>query len=152
MFGLIRLGLGLCWQSSGWDLPSSAGSVGSIPGGGSKIPHASQPKLWGIKQKQNIKQKQYCNKFIKTLKMVHIKKILKKKICGPVLVKSQSHRPLNVFPLLLCRLPWLSWLGASKYVYVCVYMFVHKRVPAYMSKWGVVFSFTYPSLFSALFL
>ena len=38
-------------------LPSSAGDAGLIPGRGAKIPHASAPK------KQNIKQKQYCNKF-----------------------------------------------------------------------------------------
>ena len=30
------------------------------------------------KKKYNIKQKQYCNKFNKQLKMVHIKKIFKK--------------------------------------------------------------------------
>ena len=42
--------------------PSNAGGVGSIPGWGAKIPHASWPK------NQNIKQKQYCNKFNKDLK------------------------------------------------------------------------------------
>ena len=53
--------------------PSNAGGAGSIPGRGAKIPHASRPK------KQNIKQKQYCNKFNKDFKkMVHIKKNLKK--------------------------------------------------------------------------
>ena len=54
-----------------WDLPggpavktwtSSAGGVGSIPGQGTKIPHASGQKY------QNIKQKQYRNKFSKDLK------------------------------------------------------------------------------------
>ena len=40
-------------------LPSNAGGEGSIPGGRAKIPHALQPK------NQNIKQKQYCNKFNK---------------------------------------------------------------------------------------
>ena len=39
--------------------PSNEGGVGSIPGLGAKIPHASWPK------NQNIKQKQYCNKFNK---------------------------------------------------------------------------------------
>ena len=34
-------------------LPSNAGGMGLIPGGGAKIPHASRP------QNQNIKQKQY---------------------------------------------------------------------------------------------
>ena len=53
-------------------LPSNAEGVGLIPGRRAKIPHALQPK------NQNIKQKQYCYKFIKTLKMVHIKIILKK--------------------------------------------------------------------------
>ena len=49
--------------------PSNAGDAGSIPGWGAKIPHASWPK------NQNIKQKQYCNKFSKDFKrMVHIKK------------------------------------------------------------------------------
>ena len=47
---------------------SSAGVAGSIPGWGAKISHALGPK------NQNIKQKQYCNKFNKDLKMVHIKK------------------------------------------------------------------------------
>ena len=42
-------------------LPSNAGGVGLIPGRGAKIPHA-WPK------NQNIKQKQYCNKFNKDFK------------------------------------------------------------------------------------
>ena len=46
--------------------PSNAGGAGSILGGRVKIPHASRP--------ENIKQKQYCNKFNKDFKkMVHIK-------------------------------------------------------------------------------
>ena len=49
-------------------LPSSAGGVGSIPGGGAKIPHASRPKH------QNIKHSNIVTNSIKTLKMVHIKK------------------------------------------------------------------------------
>ena len=54
--------------------PSKAGGAGSIPGRGAKIPHASWPK------KQNIKQKQYFNKFNKDLKNgPHQKKNLKKK-------------------------------------------------------------------------
>ena len=43
-------------------LPSSAGGVGSIPGRGTMIPHATRSK------NQNIKQKQYCNKFNKDFK------------------------------------------------------------------------------------
>ena len=42
--------------------PSNAGGAGSIPGQGTKIPHALWPK------KQNIKWKQYCNKFNKEWK------------------------------------------------------------------------------------
>ena len=42
--------------------PSSAGGEGSIPGWGAKIPHALWPK------NQNIKQKQYINKFNKDFK------------------------------------------------------------------------------------
>lgn len=43
-------------------LSSNAEGVGSIPGEIAKIPHTSWPK------KQNIKQKQYCNKFSKDFK------------------------------------------------------------------------------------
>ena len=51
--------------------PSNAGGAGLIPGWGAKIPHASWPK------NQNIKQKQYCNKFNKDLKNgPHQKKIV----------------------------------------------------------------------------
>ena len=56
-------------------LPSNAEGAGSIPGQGTKIPYASQPK------KQNVKQKQYCKKFNKDFKnSPHLgkKKILKK--------------------------------------------------------------------------
>ena len=42
--------------------PSKAEGEGSIPGGVAKIPHASRPK------NQNIKQKQYYNKFNKDFK------------------------------------------------------------------------------------
>ena len=42
-------------------LPSNAGGTGSIPGWGTKIPHTSWPK------NQNMKQKQYGNKFNKRL-------------------------------------------------------------------------------------
>ena len=38
---------------------SNAGGAGLIPGWGAKIPHTLRPK------NQNVKQKQYCNKFIK---------------------------------------------------------------------------------------
>ena len=55
--------------------PSNAGGVGSFPGQGAKIPHALWPK------NQNIKQKQYCNKFSKDFKNgPHQKKSLKKPI------------------------------------------------------------------------
>ena len=42
--------------------PSNAGGASLIPGWGAKIPHASGSK------KQNIRQKQYCNKFNKHFK------------------------------------------------------------------------------------
>ena len=54
--------------------PSNAGGAGSIPVWGAKIPHAPWSK------NQNIKQKQYCNKFNKDFKnCTHQKKIFKKK-------------------------------------------------------------------------
>ena len=43
------------------NLPSNAGAAGSIPDGGTKIPHVS------LLKNQNEKQKQYCNKFNKQL-------------------------------------------------------------------------------------
>ena len=52
-------------------LPSSAGGMGSIPGQGAKISHVSRPK------NPNMKQKPYCDKVKKTLKMVLLKKNLK---------------------------------------------------------------------------
>ena len=51
-------------------LPSSAEGVGSIPGWTAKITHALQPK----KKKQNMKQKQYCNKFNKDFENGPLKK------------------------------------------------------------------------------
>ena len=55
-------------------LPSNTGGVGSIPGWGAKITHALGPKT------QNMKQKQYCNKFNRhKKKIVHIKKKKKPK-------------------------------------------------------------------------
>ena len=42
--------------------PPGAGGMGSIPVGGANIPRALRPR------NQNIKQKQYCNKFNKNLK------------------------------------------------------------------------------------
>ena len=42
--------------------PSNVGDLNLIRGQGAKIPHDLQPK------KQDIKQKQYCNKFNKDLK------------------------------------------------------------------------------------
>ena len=65
-------------------LSSSAGGAGLIPGREAKIPHASQPK------NQNIKQKQYCNKFNSDLKNGPHKKIFFKK------VKSLGTSPLSV--------------------------------------------------------
>ena len=51
------------------------GSASSIPGWGAETPHASCPR----KTKQNIKQKQYCNKFKKGFKKgLHQKNYFKK--------------------------------------------------------------------------
>ena len=67
---------------SSWDFPgrpvfktspSNARDMGSVPGWGAKISYA----LWPKKEKENIKQNQYCNKFNKTLKMVQKKKTTK---------------------------------------------------------------------------
>ena len=56
---------------------SNAGGAGSIPGRGAKIPHASGPN------NQNIKQKQYCNKFNEDFKKngPHQKLLKKIRLC-----------------------------------------------------------------------
>lgn len=48
--------------SNDYNSPSNAGGEGSIPDQGPKIPHALGAK------KQNIKQKEYCDKLIKNFK------------------------------------------------------------------------------------
>jgi len=55
--------------------PSNARGTGSMPGQGAKIPYISLPET------QNIKQKQYCNKFRKDFLKngPHHKKKLKKR-------------------------------------------------------------------------
>ena len=63
--------------------PSNAGGAGSIPSQGAKIPHASGPK------NQNIKQKQYCNKFNKDFKNGPYQK--KKKRLSVILFLSMKH-------------------------------------------------------------
>ena len=75
ILGICRLSViknGHHWDFSGSPVvkisPANAGSGGLIPGLGAKIPYALWPK------KQNIKQKQYYNKFSRDFKMVYIKK------------------------------------------------------------------------------
>ena len=59
---------GLPWWSSGWDFAFPYRGMGLIPAPGAKISHASWPK-------QDIKQKQYWNKFNKDFcKIVHLLK------------------------------------------------------------------------------
>ena len=50
---------------------SNAEGVGSVPCWGTKMPCDLWPKY------QNIRQKQYCNRFNKDFKMIHIQKNLK---------------------------------------------------------------------------
>ena len=69
---IIKKGTSLVAQWLRLHVPN-AGGVGSIPGRGAKIPCASGPK------NQNIKQKQYCNKFNKDFKNGPYQKNLEKK-------------------------------------------------------------------------
>ena len=67
---------------------SNAGSAGSIPGWGAKIPHASRPKDQNIKSRSNI-----VTTLTKTLKVVHIKKKKSlKKIYTPVKKNKELHK------------------------------------------------------------
>ena len=59
---------GLPWGQVVKTWPSNAGDIDWIPDHGAKIPRASRLKYL------NIKQKQYCIKFHKDLKIVQIKK------------------------------------------------------------------------------
>ena len=99
--------------------PSNAAGVGSIPGQEAKIPHASWPK------NQNIKQKQYCNKFSKTLNMVHIKKSLKKKkIYAYIYMHIHTHKYVYVYKYMYIYI-YIYNVCVYIYVYV-VYIFYHK--------------------------
>ena len=124
-YGFKNMVLGLPWRPVVKTLPSSAGSVGSIPGWGAKIPHASWPK------NQNIKQKQYCNKFNKNFKkLVHIKKILKKRK-----KKKYSLHPVSRWSWISSLRLWLMSytltiggvsLPLSLYIYTYTYLGVYK--------------------------
>ena len=59
---------------------------GSIPGQGTKIPHASQPKRQKQTNRKTQNKMNIVTNSIKTLKMVHMKKILE---------KGQDIAPLN---------------------------------------------------------
>ena len=63
----------------------NAGGVGSIPAREAKIPHASGPKTQNIEKRNNV-----VMNLIKTLKMVHIKKILKEKKRKTALLRYNS--------------------------------------------------------------
>ena len=68
-------------------VPSNAGGVGLIPAPGGKIPCVSWPKI------QNIKQKQYGNKFNNNLKT----RTVLKKIFFLSLEKERVHSSLGTF-------------------------------------------------------
>lgn len=71
------------------------------PGRGAGVPHALQPK------KQNINQKQYCNKFNKGLKNgPHQKK--KKSILKKYLYLVSIYFSLKINSSLLCLLQWVN--------------------------------------------
>ena len=72
--------------------PSNVRDAGSISGQGAVIPHASWPKS------QNIKQKQYCNKFSKDFKYYQVSlkvEVVLTDIWGKVL-EEPSRRKLGV--------------------------------------------------------
>ena len=82
--------------------PFNAGGTGSIPGLEAKMAYAFQPKK---NKKQTIKQTQDCNKSNKDFKLVHIKKIFRKKSELPF---SKSKGNLPELPL------WtLAWPGST---------------------------------------
>ena len=76
--GVHRCGKGLPWWPVIKTSPSNAGGASSIPGGGARIPHASWAKS------QSMKHMQYCNKFSKAFKVVHIRKTKQNNPLRPV--------------------------------------------------------------------
>ena len=79
-------------------LPTNVGGVGLIPGHEAKIPHASWPK------NQNIKQKQYYNKFNAAAKSLQLCPTL----CNPV----DSLLPGSSVPGIL-QARTLEWVAIS---------------------------------------
>lgn len=64
------------------------GATGLMPGWEAKNTHA----LWPKKKNKTLKQKHYCNNLIKTLNLVHIKKIKRK-----ILKKKKRAQPSGEF-------------------------------------------------------
>ena len=76
--------------------PSNAGSVDLIPAWGAEIPHTLWPK------KQNVKQKQYCNRFNQDFKNgLHKKKFF---------LKNVGHRGRIMYMEFGARLPGFGFL------------------------------------------
>ena len=84
--------------------PSNAGVVGLIPDWEARFSTASRPK------NQNTKQNQHHNQFIKTFKMVHIKKEMFKKIhtLSSALDNSLNALQFRNYGFLIFRLSGLS--------------------------------------------
>ena len=89
-------------------LPFNARVAGSIPGKGAKILHASWPT------NQNIKQKQYCNKFNKDFKKWST---LKKK--NQYKNKSTQYSNFTLHAWKWCELPQISASGRAEFSWVC---------------------------------
>ena len=89
--------------------PSNAWGVGSITGRGAKILHALRPKS------QNIKQKQYCNKFNKDFKngphQKNFKKIKNKIVSETFFSQERSLQFLTLNILLECSVFFKSAYG-----------------------------------------
>ena len=80
-------------------LSYNAGSPGLISGRGAEVPHASRP------ENQNIKQKQYCNKFNKDFENgphQKKKKIKKKILCMPSI--GERLQKILLYPHLVFKL------------------------------------------------
>ena len=75
---------------------SNAGGVGSIPGQGAKIPHPSWPN------NQNMKQKQYCNKFNKDFENTELR-------CTPGTFILKINKISEV--VIICQLPVAEDVG-----------------------------------------
>ena len=102
--------------------PSNAGVAGSIPGQGAKMPQKNQ----------NIKQKQYCNKFSRDFKNgPHQKKKKKVYLSCLLLFKEEQFRLLLIYQPISVPSFFGEWNDVANCYVLLVYFFFSSRISAW---------------------